>query len=60
MLSVLISIYYKENKNYLSQALDSILTQTVRPDEVILVKDGELTEELDNVIEESLVSTKKS
>lgn len=52
MLSVLISIYYKENKNYLSQALDSILTQTVRPDEVILVKDGELTEELDNVIEE--------
>lgn len=50
MLSVLISIYYKENKNYLSQALDSILTQTVRPDEVILVKDGKLTEELDNVI----------
>lgn len=52
MFSVLLSVYWKEQPAYLQQSLDSIFTQTLMPDEVVLVKDGLLTEELDEVIED--------
>ena len=48
--SVLMSVYYKENSEYLSRALDSVFNQTVLPNEVVLIEDGELTRELDEVI----------
>lgn len=48
--SVLISIYYKENPICLKQSLESVFTQTLIPNEVIVVKDGPLNAELDNVI----------
>lgn len=48
--SVLISVYYKEKAEYLELALNSIFNQTLLPNEVVLVKDGELTKELENVI----------
>lgn len=48
--SVLLSLYYKENPVYLSQSLDSIFHQTLRADEVILVEDGLLTQDLDEVV----------
>lgn len=48
--SVLLSLYYKENPNYLRESLDSIFTQTVLPNEIIMVKDGPLTEELDQTV----------
>ncbi len=48
--SVLISVYEKENPHFLNQALVSMEQQTISPDEIILVKDGQLTPELDNVI----------
>lgn len=51
MFSVLLSVYWKEQPAYLQQSLDSIFTQTLLPDEVVLVKDGPLTDELDKVIE---------
>ena len=51
MFSVLLSVYKKEQPAYLQQSLDSIFAQTLMPDEVVLVKDGPLTEELDQVIE---------
>lgn len=44
--SVLLSVYYKENPKYLEESLNSIFVQTIRPNEVILVEDGELTDEL--------------
>ena len=51
--SVLISIYFKENTEYLSTALNSIWDrQTLKPSEIIIVKDGLLTEELDSVIDD--------
>lgn len=51
--SVLIPVYYKENALFLKTALDSIWdVQTVKPAEIILVKDGPLTAELDRVIED--------
>lgn len=50
--SVLISIYRKENPIWLREALDSVFAQTVQPDEIVLVKDGPLTAELESVINE--------
>lgn len=49
--SVLISIYYKENSQYFSDAIESIWdSQSIKPSEIVLVKDGTLTSELDSVI----------
>lgn len=50
--SVLISIYCKESPLYFREALDSVFAQTLQPAEIVLVKDGPLTPELDAVIEE--------
>lgn len=49
--SVLMSVYYKENPNWLDYSIDSMMKQTVQCDEFVLVEDGNLTEELDEVIE---------
>ena len=48
--SVLMSVYFKESPSYLEAALSSVFTQTVMPDEVVLVEDGPLTSELDETI----------
>lgn len=49
--SVLIAIYDKENPGYFELAMSSIWDeQTIQPDEIVLVKDGTLTPELDDVI----------
>lgn len=50
--SVLMSLYKKEHPEYLRLALDSMINQTIRPDEIVLVEDGPLTDELYAVIEE--------
>ena len=50
MFSVLLSLYAKEKPSYLNQCLNSIFTQTLFPDEIVLVKDGPLTVELDAII----------
>ncbi len=48
--SVLISVYYREKPAYFDQALLSIVSQTVQPDEIVVVRDGPLTPELDEVL----------
>lgn len=48
--TVLMSVYYKEKAEYLQLALESIINQTLKPDEIVLVQDGKLTEELQAVI----------
>lgn len=51
MLSVLLSVYKKESADFLDQALTSIYDdQIFKPSQIVLVKDGELTPELDNLI----------
>lgn len=51
--SVLLSIYSKENPLHFDEALTSIWDeQTLKPDEIVLVKDGPLTPELEQVIKE--------
>lgn len=51
--SVLISLYYKEKPEYLSTALKSIWDdQYLKPDEIVIVKDGPLTDELNKIIDD--------
>lgn len=50
--SVLMSVYHKETPEYFDIALEHILIgQTLRPDEFVLVCDGELTPGLESIIE---------
>lgn len=44
--SVLMSVYRKEKPEYLWEAVESVVQQTLLPDEIVLVEDGPLTEEL--------------
>lgn len=46
------SLYAKERPEYLQQSLDSVFSQTLKADEVILVEDGPLTSELDSLVKE--------
>lgn len=52
--SVLISVYFKESPQFLRTSVNSMLAQTLKPDEIIIVKDGKLTDALDKVIDEYL------
>ena len=50
--SVLMSLYKKEKPEYLRLAIDSMINQTVPPDEIVIVEDGPLTDELYAVLDE--------
>lgn len=50
--SVLMSVYAKERPDFLKAALCSMVRQTVRPAEIVLVCDGPLTDDLEAVLEE--------
>lgn len=49
--SVLMSVYYKENPKWFDESVRSIFNQTIRPNELVLVEDGPLTNELYEVVE---------
>ena len=57
--SVLMSVYFKDNPDWLKYSLDSMLNQTIFPDEFVIVEDGPLTNELENVIQEYYKKHKK-
>lgn len=48
--SVLIPVYFREQPTYLQLALESVINQTLPASEIVLVKDGPLTKELDDMI----------
>ena len=50
-LSVSMCVYDGEKASFFYQALESIYNQTLLPDEIILVIDGPIREELENVID---------
>lgn len=58
--SVLISVYVKENPTFFRQALDSINCQSLLPDEIVLIKDGPLTNDLEEVIDDFVFKFKNS
>lgn len=50
--TVLMSVYKKERPQWLKISIESMLNQTVRAKEFIIIKDGPLTDELDEVIDQ--------
>ena len=53
------SLYIKEKPSYLRACIDSLLNQTILPDEIVIVKDGPLTSELDAVLNEYISANPK-
>ena len=51
-ISVLMSVYVKENPTFLRDAIKSVQNQTLKPSELVLVEDGPLTPELYQVLDE--------
>ena len=49
--SVAMSVYKNDQPNYFKQAIDSIIKQTLTPNEIILVIDGPISDELKNVVD---------
>ena len=49
--SVLISVYKNEKVEYFCQAIDSLFNQTAVPDQIVLVRDGEVYKELQEAID---------
>ncbi|EEH9526681.1 glycosyltransferase, partial [Salmonella enterica subsp. enterica serovar Cotham] len=50
LFSVLMSLYIREKPEYLHQCLQSLYSQTLPADEIVLVYDGPISEELDRVV----------
>ena len=50
--SVLMSLYFKEKPEYLRECLDSVLNQTAKPSEIVIVLDGPIGDELQAVVDE--------
>lgn len=49
--SVLMTVYKDDNAEYFDKALISMVNQTKKPDEIVLVKDGPITKNLQEVID---------
>lgn len=49
--SVLMTVYKGDNPEYFKKSLESMLNQTYLPDEIVLVKDGYISQELQDVID---------
>lgn len=48
--SVLMSVYVNENPTYFQDCLESVMENTVKPDEIVIIEDGPLNESLYNII----------
>ncbi|MDP0276067.1 glycosyltransferase [Glaesserella parasuis] len=49
--SVLMSLYFKEKPEYLTECFESLKNQTVQADEIVVVFDGAITSELEQVMQ---------
>ncbi|WP_235846338.1 glycosyltransferase [Morganella psychrotolerans] len=49
--SILLSVYFKENAIFLNDSLNRIINNSEKPTEVVIVKDGPLTDQLNLTIE---------
>src|SRR5690606_20593244 len=50
--SLLMAVYKNDNPDFLAQALDSVVASTLQPAQVVVVKDGPVTPQLDRVLEQ--------
>lgn len=56
--SVLMSVYIKENPNNFDKALESMINQTIKPSEIVIVCDGKLNDELYQILEKYEILSK--
>ena len=49
--SVLMPVYFKDDSKFLKLAFESIVNQTLIPNEIVIVEDGILTDELNQVLD---------
>lgn len=54
--SVLMSVYEKENPNYLNLSIESVKNQSLPPNQIVIVKDGKLTKDLDTIVNKHKLS----
>lgn len=52
--SVLMTVYINDNPEYFAMALDSMIDQTLKADEIVLVKDGPISEVLQKIIDDRI------
>lgn len=50
--SVLMSVYYKDNPKWFKEAVDSVMNNTVKPNEVLIGVDGPISKELEDKLQE--------
>lgn len=50
--SVLMSVYINDKKEFLIEAIDSLLNQTRLANEIVIIKDGKVTDEINKIIED--------
>lgn len=48
--SVLISLYHKENPEWFCESMDSMLKQTIKPNQIVLVLDGPVGDQLEEKV----------
>lgn len=48
--SVLMSVYHKDNPDYIKESIDSILNQTIKTDDFVIVIDGPVSEAITSVL----------
>jgi glycosyltransferase involved in cell wall biosynthesis len=46
------SVYHKDNPQWLKQAIDSVMNNTIKPNQIVLVVDGQIPNELEQVLTE--------
>lgn len=49
--SVLMSVYKNDKPEYIKVAVDSLLNQTVLPSQIVIIEDGKVSNDLDNLLE---------
>ena len=50
--SVLMSVYAKDNPEWLKEAIESVVNQTVKPAQIVIVIDGPVGTDIEKVISE--------
>ena len=48
--TVLMSVYIKDNPEWVEASINSMLNQTVKPDEILILKDGKLNDDLEETL----------
>ena len=48
--SVLISVYKNDNFHHFKESINSVLNQSIKPDQIVIVRDGEVSNQIDSYL----------